>query len=87
MATPRALSIGEDQGNAIIVVGSVFAGLATVAVVGRFCARRLKRLHYGPDDWMTLVALVCNSVKAVDKGADWSVLGLELGFFRNHGPR
>ena len=85
MLAARDLSPGEDQGNGITVVGSVFAGLATLAVVGRFSARRLKRLRYGPDDWMALAALVCQCTAIPIEAL--TVLGVELDLLWNHGPR
>ena len=48
----------ENIGPKITIVSSIFAGLATLAVLGRFWARRLKGLEVGSDDYVTVAALV-----------------------------
>lgn len=42
----------------IIVVTAVLSSVATLAVIGRFWARKLKKQQYGIDDWTTLASLV-----------------------------
>lgn len=44
--------------TALWAVNSVFLGLATVAIIGRFYARKLRKLSPGVDDWAIFTALV-----------------------------
>ena len=60
MAFPKRSFGDEDLGPQIIIVSTVFTSLATLAVMGRFYARKLKRLELGADDWTTLAALILN---------------------------
>ena len=48
----------EDRGLSLWVVNSIFIGLATLAVIARFVARKLKNLVLAADDWAILIALV-----------------------------
>ncbi|PYI04564.1 hypothetical protein BO78DRAFT_471214 [Aspergillus sclerotiicarbonarius CBS 121057] len=63
----------EDQGPTLIIVNTVFIVLATLAVIGRLCARRLRHLRLGPDDWIICFSLAC----------DWAMYGLFAGCRRN----
>ncbi|THC90502.1 hypothetical protein EYZ11_010028 [Aspergillus tanneri] len=56
MPTDNA-SMYKDQGVSLWVANSIFIGLATLAVIGRFMARRLGKLSLAADDWTILVAL------------------------------
>ncbi|KAJ5215694.1 uncharacterized protein N7498_002101 [Penicillium cinerascens] len=47
----------EDFGQTLWVVNTIFIVLATFAVLGRFAARRLRKLPLGVDDWIICVAL------------------------------
>ncbi|KAB8261482.1 hypothetical protein BDV32DRAFT_158222 [Aspergillus pseudonomiae] len=51
-------SVYEDRGVLLWVVNSTFIGLATLAVIARFAARRLKNLPLAADDWAICVALI-----------------------------
>ena len=51
--------IHEDFGPTVIIVASLFIGLATTAVGLRFTARASRRMTFGLDDWLSLAALVC----------------------------
>lgn len=51
-------SVHEDRGTSLWVVNSIFIGLATLAVIARFVARKLKNLALAADDWAIFVALV-----------------------------
>ena len=45
--------------TALITISVIFISLATIAVVLRFYARRIKALKVGWDDWTILITLVC----------------------------
>jgi hypothetical protein len=49
----------EYKGTLVTVITSVFIVLATLAVIGRFCARRIKSVALGADDWLIFLSLVC----------------------------
>ncbi|KAE8139007.1 hypothetical protein BDV38DRAFT_270203 [Aspergillus pseudotamarii] len=51
-------SVHEDRGPSLWVVNSIFIGLATLAVIARFVARKLKNLALAADDWAIFVALI-----------------------------
>ena len=59
----------EDFGPALWVVNTIFIILATLAVVARFAARRLRKLSLGADDWIICVALFW----------DWILYGIFVG--------
>ncbi|KAJ5164412.1 uncharacterized protein N7500_006242 [Penicillium coprophilum] len=59
----------EDSGPALWVVNTIFIVLATLAVVARFGARRLRKLPLGADDWIICVALFW----------DWILYGIFVG--------
>ena len=62
-------SVYEDRGVLLWVVNSTFIGLATLAVIARFAARRLTNLPLAADDWAICVALVnTNSAFVWDTG-------------------
>ena len=48
----------QDQGPELLIISSIFATLATLAVVGRFAARKLRKLAWAADDWAVVIALV-----------------------------
>ena len=48
----------QDQGPELLIVSTIFAVLATIAVAGRFAARKLRKLSWAADDWAVVVALV-----------------------------
>ena len=48
----------DDQGPTLWAVNTLFVVLATLSVIGRGVARRLRKLQFGVDDWLTCVALV-----------------------------
>ncbi|KAH8429788.1 uncharacterized protein LDX57_007460 [Aspergillus melleus] len=52
----------EDQGVTLWAVNTVFIVLATVAVIGRFYARKLRKSSLGFDDWAIFVALLLDLV-------------------------
>ncbi|KAF7588618.1 hypothetical protein BBP40_005456 [Aspergillus hancockii] len=59
-------SVDEDQGLSLWVVNSIFIVLATLAVIARFTARKLKNLTLAADDWAIFVAMLL----------DWVLYGL-----------
>ncbi|OOF93174.1 hypothetical protein ASPCADRAFT_398789 [Aspergillus carbonarius ITEM 5010] len=63
----------EDQGPTLTVINTVFVVLATFAVIGRLCARRLRHLMLGPDDWIICFSLAFN----------WAMYGLFAGCRKN----
>ncbi|PWY94259.1 hypothetical protein BO94DRAFT_563712 [Aspergillus sclerotioniger CBS 115572] len=63
----------EDQGPKLTVINTVFIALATFAVIGRLCARRLRHLILGPDDWIICFSLACN----------WALYGIFAGCRQN----
>lgn len=50
----------EDIGTTLLVVNNIFAILATVTVLGRLAARKVRRMSFGADDWIICVALGLN---------------------------
>ena len=48
----------QDQGPELLVISTIFAILATISVVGRFLARKIRKLSWAADDYTVLVALV-----------------------------
>lgn len=54
-ANPHLL---DTRRNTIIIPVSIFAGLAVLAVVGRFYARRISDAKLGVDDWLAFAAVV-----------------------------
>ena len=68
MSTTTTFSRTDDLGPQTVAVSSVFAVLATLAVAGRLCSRRVKRVAYGADDYMIVVALVCISTCSIKPG-------------------
>ncbi|KAI9044674.1 uncharacterized protein KD926_011644 [Aspergillus affinis] len=55
-------AVYEDQGVTLWAVNSVFIALAIVAVIGRFYARKLRKLCLGVDDWAIFMALLFDVV-------------------------
>lgn len=41
-----------------IAIATIFPTLSIIAVVGRFWARRRRKIPYKADDWMVIAALV-----------------------------
>ena len=54
-ANPHLL---DTRRNTIIIPISIFAGLAVLAVIGRFYARRISEAKFGIDDWLSVGAVV-----------------------------
>ncbi|PLB50855.1 hypothetical protein P170DRAFT_446068 [Aspergillus steynii IBT 23096] len=72
--TSHNAALHEDWGMTLWIVNSVFIALATMAVIARFYARKLRKLSLGVDDWAILFALLL----------DWALYGLFVGC-RNYG--
>lgn len=51
----RSLSLSSN-GVRVVIVAAVFVPFATIAVVLRFYARFLKKVTYGPEDWLLLAS-------------------------------
>ncbi|KAB8239081.1 uncharacterized protein BDW43DRAFT_296432 [Aspergillus alliaceus] len=51
-------SVHKDLGLRLWIVNSIFVALATLAVIARFVARRLKNLPLASDDWAICIALL-----------------------------
>ena len=51
----------EDKGPAMIAGGIVLIGFATVAVILRLMARKMKRLPWMADDYFIVAALVSSN--------------------------
>lgn len=49
---------GDDKGPAIVGGGIALIVLATIAVVLRLVARKIKRTPWGPDDYTIVLSLV-----------------------------
>ena len=49
----------SNASRAVVIVSSIFSLVATLAVVLRFYARRLKLQPFQADDYLVLLALVC----------------------------
>jgi type III secretory pathway component EscS len=75
-------SVDEDQGLSLWIVNSIFVVLATLAVIARFTARRLKNLVLAADDWAIFVAMVCGRIPCLVQRLtaaqllDWVLYGL-----------
>ena len=54
----REFVITTGAGERLYALSIFFLVLATVAVIGRFICRRLKRVRPGIDDWLMAVSLV-----------------------------
>lgn len=52
--------LDEDLRTMLWVVNSVFAILATIAILARFTARKVRSIAFGANDWLICVALVSN---------------------------
>lgn len=48
------------DGVKLIIVNGLFIILATIAVILRFVARRMKRAPFFVEDYLLLIALVCS---------------------------
>lgn len=48
-----------DDGEGLLGVSIALSVLQIVLVAARFYTRRLQREHFGSDDWVMLIALVC----------------------------
>lgn len=55
---------GHSGPEAIIAVAAVFVTLSTLAVIGKFTARRIRGIRYWIDDWLLIPALLCSYVNA-----------------------
>ena len=58
----------EYTSTQLIIVGSVFDSIATLAVIARLYARRIKRVSYGADDLMVVLVLVYYLKSSTTKG-------------------
>lgn len=52
--------LNDDLGATLWAVNSVFAIVATAAVLARFAARKVRRMGLGADDWIICIALALN---------------------------
>ncbi|KAJ5376324.1 hypothetical protein N7509_013210 [Penicillium cosmopolitanum] len=50
----------DDLGPTLWIVNSVFTMVATVTVIGRLAARKVRRMAFGADDWIICIALLLN---------------------------
>ena len=62
----RAKIIGNEQ-STILALNIAFPIVSTLAVILRFEARRVKRIHLGADDWTILVALVYSKIRRLSR--------------------
>ncbi|KAL9601747.1 MAG: hypothetical protein Q9179_002769 [Wetmoreana sp. 5 TL-2023] len=82
---PRAYVAADNAGSrAVVIVAWLFPVLATLAVAGRFYARKLHRLAFALDDWLILAALVSNPVPRVYDDLLNDNPGTCLGPYRHH---
>lgn len=56
---PRMSAAGNARGTKALSISIAFTSLATCFVLFRFYARVFVVKRTGPDDWMSLVSLVC----------------------------
>ena len=83
--TQRDYVAVDDTGSRVIVVVSwIFPALATLAVFGRFSARRLKKSEIGWDDWLILLCLVRNSILYIKSRSPICHLGASMGSYCDH---
>ena len=73
------------------VTTSVLSAVATLAVVGRFWARTLKKQRYGMDDWTILASMVSGGwvdavlLADVDQLIMWALAAVTLRGKELHG--
>lgn len=67
--SPHMTDLQEDFGPTLWTVNTIFILLATLAVIARFGARKLRKLSLGADDWIICVALFL----------DWILYGIFVG--------
>lgn len=58
MPWPPPLPLDNEHARSVVGVGLCFPTVATLCVIGRFVARRLKKAAIKADDWIILPALV-----------------------------
>ena len=56
------VAVDNPESRVIVAVSWLFPTLATLAVLARFSARRLKKSERRWDDWLILLSLVMNSI-------------------------
>jgi hypothetical protein len=61
---------GGGEGIKLIVVDSVFLTLSCIAVVLRLCARGLRKQSLQLNDWLIMIALVCQIGQSVLENLD-----------------
>ncbi|THV43675.1 hypothetical protein BGAL_1167g00010 [Botrytis galanthina] len=49
--------LAEDKSSHLVITNSIFFGLATITVLLRFVARKLKSISWGVDDYLIALAL------------------------------
>ena len=52
-------NLHQDDGYKLVTVAYVVSILSIIVVAARFYASQLKKAKIGPDDWMSIPALVC----------------------------
>ena len=58
MSMPPALPINNGHALSIVVCSILFPTISTTCVVLRFVVRAYKKVHYGLDDYLVVVALL-----------------------------
>lgn len=69
--------LDNSRARALFAISILFPLLASVAVAGRFYARRIKGLTLGVDDWMLLLGLVC----CIEQGIGISANACQIFFY------
>jgi hypothetical protein len=59
MAPAKSIDMDADRGPVLYASVWAIAGIAILALVGRFASRKMKGQRWLIDDWAALAALVC----------------------------
>lgn len=71
LLAPRGFDINEDKGPYLARICSVMIVISAIAVVLRFLSRRVVKAPLLWDDWVILLAMVCDST-AIEVSSDAS---------------
>ena len=67
MAWPPPLPLDNGHAQSVVICAILFPTISTLCVIGRFAARRIKKVSLGLDDWLTLPALVRHPLRIYEK--------------------
>ena len=67
MTWPSQLPLNNERARSLVICSILFPIISTLSVAGRFAARRIKTVSLGPDDWVTLPALVRHPLRIYEE--------------------